>query len=154
MRLLIVDEENPELVFLDMHVPDAQVAQLMEETLLKWKAAKKGSSRKLPIELEDRTVYLHPSEIVYISKKKEDKKVYVITNEHIYESHATLVELEEKLAEYNMQRIHKSILVNINHIKEIQPFFNSTYHVYVEGMKEPLPVSRHYIKRLRERLEI
>ena len=49
-------------------------------------------------------------------------------------------------------RVHRSFIANINHITEIQPWFNSTYNLIMkEGSK--VPVSRTY-KELKKLLRI
>ncbi|MGM9985685.1 MAG: LytR/AlgR family response regulator transcription factor [Bacillaceae bacterium] len=109
---------------------------------------------KLALEVDDRIVYVNPKEILYITKKKDDKKVCILTKSGAYECTITLVELEQKLEAYCFQRVHKSILVNTTYIQELHPFFNGAYNVYLQDVKEPIPVSRNYVKKLRGKLEI
>ena len=66
-----------------------------------------------------------------------------------YVTHDTLVILEKKL-QVSFMRVHRSFIANINHITEIQPWFNSTYNLIMkEGSK--VPVSRTYAKNSRRR---
>ena len=65
-----------------------------------------------------------------------------------YVTHDTLVILEKKLPQASFMRVHRSFIANINHITEIQPWFNSTYNLIMkEGSK--VPVSRTYAKNSR-----
>ena len=48
-------------------------------------------------------------------------------------------------------RSHRSYLVNINRIKEVVPWFKSSYQIRMEDKKQTeVPVSRAQTKRLRE----
>ena len=63
----------------------------------------------------------------------------------------TLEELEEALNSDSFWRPHRSFLVNIHHIKEVVPWFNSTYMLKMNDKKHTeIPVSRTQIKRMRE----
>ncbi len=66
-------------------------------------------------------------------------------------NHRTLDELEEALASESFFRAHRSFLVNIHHIKEVVPWFKSTFMLKMNDKKHTeVPVSRTQTKRLRE----
>jgi len=63
----------------------------------------------------------------------------------------TLEELLESLDENLSWRAHRSYLVNINRIKEVVPWFKSSYQLRMDDKKQTeVPVSRAQTKRLRE----
>ena len=63
----------------------------------------------------------------------------------------TLEELLEGLDPNLFWRAHRSHVVNINHIKEVLPWFKSSYQLRMADRKQTeLPVSRAQTKRLRE----
>ncbi len=63
----------------------------------------------------------------------------------------TLEELLDALDPNMFWRAHRSYLVNINRIKEVVPWFKSSYQVRMEDKKQTeIPVSRAQTKRLRE----
>ncbi len=63
----------------------------------------------------------------------------------------TLEELLESLDENLFWRAHRSYLVNINRIKEVVPWFKSSYQLRMDDKKQTeIPVSRAQTKRLRE----
>ena len=48
-------------------------------------------------------------------------------------------------------RAHRSFVVNINHIKEVVPWFKSSYQLRMDDRKQTeIPVSRAQTRRLRE----
>jgi len=63
----------------------------------------------------------------------------------------TLEELFESLDENLFWRAHRSYLVNINRIREVVPWFKSSYQLRMDDKKQTeIPVSRAQTKRLRE----
>jgi two-component system response regulator LytT len=63
----------------------------------------------------------------------------------------TLEELLESLDPNMFWRAHRSYLVNINRIKEVVPWFKSSYQIRMDDKKQTeIPVSRAQTKRLRE----
>jgi len=63
----------------------------------------------------------------------------------------TLEELQESLDPNLFWRAHRSHVVNINRIKEVLPWFKSSYQLRMDDRKHTeLPVSRAQTKRLRE----
>jgi two-component system, LytTR family, response regulator LytT len=63
----------------------------------------------------------------------------------------TLEELLELLDPSMFWRAHRSYVVNINHIKEVVPWFKSSYQLRMDDKKQTeIPVSRAQTKRLRE----
>ena len=63
----------------------------------------------------------------------------------------TLEELLELLDPTMFWRAHRSYVVNINHIKEVVPWFKSSYQLRMADRKQTeIPVSRAQTKRLRE----
>lgn len=63
----------------------------------------------------------------------------------------TLEELFDQLDPALFWRAHRSYLVNINHIREVVPWFKSTYQLRMADKKQTeIPVSRAQTRRLRE----
>jgi two-component system LytT family response regulator/two-component system response regulator LytT len=63
----------------------------------------------------------------------------------------TLEELMEQLDPDQFWRAHRSFVVNIQHIREVVPWFKSSYQLRMDDRKQTeIPVSRSQTKRLRE----
>jgi two-component system, LytTR family, response regulator len=63
----------------------------------------------------------------------------------------TLEELLDSLDPNMFWRAHRSYLVNINRIKEVVPWFKSSYQIRMDDRKQTeIPVSRAQTRRLRE----
>ncbi|RBW71507.1 LytR/AlgR family response regulator transcription factor [Bacillus taeanensis] len=107
---------------------------------------------KLAVEDEGKIVYLIPEEIIYFYR--EERETIVCTKDKSYRMKTSLKELEQKLVSFSFFRTHKSYFVNLNSVKELIPWFNGAYQIKLFGSTEEIPVSRNYVKALREHLEL
>jgi DNA-binding LytR/AlgR family response regulator len=104
--------------------------------------------KKIPVEKGGGVMLISLPDVRYISAY--DDKVYIHTLEDKFLCRFSLTELEIKLATQGFARIHRSYLVNLQHVLELQPFFNGTYNLIVDDKpKSVLPVSRARVKSLR-----
>jgi len=110
------------------------------------------AAAKLAVESEGEIFYLEPKDILYMFR--EEKVTKIITKNDEYEIKTPLKDLESRLNSYSFFRIHKSYLVNLEHVTRLTPWFNGAYHLEIEGKEDLLSVSRNYVKALRSRLEI
>jgi two-component system response regulator LytT len=108
--------------------------------------------RKLAIEEEDGIVYVSPHEILYCCR--EIKDTLIVTAHKTYSTKVTLKELEQKLQGNLFFRPHKSYLVNVQKVEQLTPWFNGAYQLTLAGTDAKIPVSRNYVKALRQRLEL
>ncbi|MGA2899298.1 MAG: LytTR family DNA-binding domain-containing protein [Candidatus Acidiferrales bacterium] len=70
-------------------------------------------------------------------------------------NYRTIEELSASLDSDRFWRPHRSYLVNINHIKEVVPWFKSSYMLKMNDKRaSEIPVSRTQTKRLRELLKL
>ena len=82
----------------------------------------------------------------------EDGVISVFTSQMEGQSNCrTLEELLESLDPNLFWRAHRGFVVNINRIKEVVPWFKSSYQLRMDDKKQTeVPVSRAQTKRLRE----
>jgi two-component system LytT family response regulator/two-component system response regulator LytT len=70
-------------------------------------------------------------------------------------TYRTIEDLQANLDRDMFWRVHRSFLVNINKIKEVVPWFKSSYQLRMDDKKHTeIPVSRVQTKRLRELLKL
>ena len=79
----------------------------------------------------------------YSSIKTDDKKEYLISK--------TMNEWEERLPEGLFCRIHRSYIVNFEHISEVKKLSSNSADVYIHGIDQPFRVSRSYYHRIKEK---
>ncbi len=58
---------------------------------------------------------------------------------------------EQRLPDEHFLRIHRSAIVNLNHVERIEQWFSNTCRVHVRGLREPLPMSQRFSARFRRR---
>ncbi len=128
------------------------ISQLIDQVIKEKQISTKGVS-KLAVQGEDGVILLNPNEIVYAFRESRD--VVIKTMDKTYPSRYTLQVLEEKLASYPFFRTHRSYLVNLHFIQEMVPWFNGAYNLILNDKQgSKVPVSRQYVKELRDILEL
>jgi two-component system response regulator LytT len=105
---------------------------------------------KLLVKSEQRLLLVDSEDIVFASI--EDGLITVIGRDvEGTSNYRTLEELNAALDSEAFWRPHRSYLVNIHHIKEVVPWFKSSYMLKMSDKKHTeIPVSRAQTKRLRE----
>src|SRR5262249_19756721 len=132
---------------LSQHQPDAgrlQISALLENV----KAQSKYLER-LIIKADGPISFLHTRDINWI--EADDKYVHLHTAKASRMVRQTLSAMETQLDPKQFQRIHRSAIVNIERIKELEPTFNGEHVVLLDdGTK--LTLSRTYREKLFERM--
>lgn len=64
----------------------------------------------------------------------------------------SLNEWESRLPDRNFLRIHRSTIINLEFIKQIEKSHNYSYKVYLSGIIDPLIISRRYTAKLKDKL--
>jgi two-component system LytT family response regulator/two-component system response regulator LytT len=79
----------------------------------------------------------------------------VATNVEGHSNYRTIEDLQANLDKDSFWRVHRSYLVNIHKIKEVVPWFKSSYQLRMDDKKHTeIPVSRVQTKRLRQLLKL
>ena len=84
-----------------------------------------------------------------LAVQAEGNYVSLLPRTNSYLVHESLSSMEEKLKPYGFIRIHRSVIVNISAVEEIQPLPTGEYRLRVKGGKEYL-VTRTYKHNLRD----
>ena len=64
----------------------------------------------------------------------------------------SLQDLETRFPNGPFARVHKSFLVNLEHVRQVEPFFSGSYRLLLSDESSRVPLSRQYAKVLRKRL--
>ncbi|HWG36943.1 MAG TPA: LytTR family DNA-binding domain-containing protein [Terriglobales bacterium] len=109
-----------------------------------------SAAPRILVKANGRQFLLAPHEVVYA--RVADGAVFIATQQ--YEGQAayrTIEELQEALAGANFWRAHRSYLVNLDHVREVVPWFHSSYQLRMGDRKQSeIPVSRIQSRELRE----
>jgi two-component system, LytTR family, response regulator LytT len=124
----------------------------LEQLVSQLGAAKPNSSQpvKVLVKSQQRLLLVDADDLVFASI--QDGLISVVARDAEGTSnYRTLEELNDALDSESFWRPHRSYLVNIHHIKEVVPWFKSSYMLKMNDKKQSeIPVSRAQTKRLRE----
>jgi two-component system LytT family response regulator len=96
-----------------------------------------------------RVFFVRASEIDWIEAAGNYVKLHVGAEAHLFRE--TMNALEAKLDPETFFRIHRSHIVNIERVKELQPWFNGEYVVFLRSGAR-LTLSRGYREKLQDRI--
>jgi two-component system response regulator LytT len=117
-------------------------------------AAKTPQPTKVLVKSQARMLLVSAEDIIYASIQDGAITIFARDAEGI-SNYRTIEELAASLDADNFWRAHRSYLVNINHIKEVVPWFKSSYMLKMNDKRQSeIPVSRAQTKRLRELLKL
>jgi two-component system, LytTR family, response regulator LytT len=108
-------------------------------------------SARLAVEQDTHTILVPVSDIRFVSARGH--RVVVRTFDAEHRARQSLAELEEQLAPHGFLRVHRSFVVNLEHVHEVQPFFAGAYLLRVDDRdRSEVPVSRALASRVRQAL--
>lgn len=107
---------------------------------------------KITVFSDEKIFIISLDSIYYIEASEKETLVY--TKDEVYSSKMKISKLEEFLPKNKFYRTHRSYIVNLDKITEIEPWFNGTYVLKVKDLKFKIPVSRNNIKEFKELLII
>ena len=138
--------------------PDSPIESQLE-ALLRLLNRPQGASRipqparltnKLIVQAQSRLLLIDQADICYAAI--DEGVIRIVTQS--FEGHSkcrTLEELLELMDPALFWRAHRGFVVNINHIREVVPWFKSSYQLRMNDKRQTeIPVSRAQTKRLRE----
>jgi two-component system response regulator LytT len=109
---------------------------------------------KLLVRSSNRHFMVDAQDVIYATI--EDGLITVVASSVEGESnYRTIEELQSNLDPQTFWRVHRSFLVNIHRIKEVIPWFKSSFQLRMDDKKQTeIPVSRVQTKRLRALLKL
>lgn len=109
---------------------------------------------KILVKTNNRNLIVDAQDMIYATI--DDGLITVVTSAFEGQSnYRTIEELQSNLDPDLFWRVHRSFLVNINKIREVIPWFKSSFQLKMDDKKQTeIPVSRIQTKRLRALLKI
>jgi two-component system response regulator LytT len=130
--------------------PESQLDALLRLLKSPLKGARAPQPARLIVQAQSRLLLVDQADICYAAI--DEGVIRVVTQS--FEGHSkcrTLEELLDLLDPALFWRAHRGFVVNINHIREVVPWFKSSYQLRMNDKKQTeIPVSRAQTKRLRE----
>ncbi|MGA7027982.1 MAG: DNA-binding response regulator, partial [Candidatus Acidiferrales bacterium] len=134
--------------------PVERLETLMGQLAAPVVAARSAQPVKLLVKAQARMFLVDADDVIYASI--QDGTITIFTREFEgVSNYRTIEELAASLDADRFWRAHRSYLININHIKEVVPWFKSSYILKMNDKRaSEIPVSRAQTKRLRELLKL
>jgi two-component system LytT family response regulator len=107
---------------------------------------------KITLSDGEKIIVLKKDDIICV--KAQERKTEVFFNKESFVSNKKISDMEKELCENYFFRTHRSYIINLDKVKEIDFYFNNTYLLILENMEEKVPVSRSYIKEFREAMNL
>ena len=134
--------------------PVERLEILMGQLALPHGTPKAVQAAKLLVKSQSRMFLVDASDLIYASIQDGTITIFTKDFEGV-SNYRTIEELASAVDSENFWRAHRSYLVNINHIKEVVPWFKSSYMLKMNDKRaSEVPVSRAQTKRLRELLKL
>jgi two-component system response regulator LytT len=131
-------------------LPESQIDALLKLINRPQRASRTPQPAKLILQAQSRLLLIDQADICYAAI--DEGVIRVVTQ--TLEGHSkcrTLEELLELLDPDVFWRAHRGFVVNLNHIREVVPWFKSSYQLRMNDKRQSeIPVSRAQTKRLRE----
>jgi two-component system LytT family response regulator len=112
-------------------------------------AAVDRKNDRMVVKSDGRLLFLRADEIDWVEASGNYVRLHVGAETHLLRE--TMNAIEGRLAPDAFYRIHRSRIVNIDRVKELQPWFNGDYLVILRNGTK-LTLSRAYREKLQDRL--
>lgn len=104
---------------------------------------------RIVIKEREKVIIIPLEKILFFEAQDDYVMIYTREGKHLRKQ--TMKYFEETLDDDNFIRIHRSYIININHISGVELFEKELYHAVMNNGKK-LPVSRQGYAKLREKL--
>ncbi|MBN2285205.1 MAG: response regulator transcription factor [Tissierellales bacterium] len=111
------------------------------------------TDKKITLTNGEKILVLKLDEIAFIKANERKTDIFYNSNDQFC-ANVKFSEVEEKIIAKNFFKCHRSYLVNLDKIKEIDVWFNNTYLLTMENITEKVPVSRSFVKEFKEMMHI
>ena len=107
-------------------------------------------SERLAVRSGDRVLYLRIADIDWIEAADDLVRLHV--GKTVHDHRATMAQIEQRMPPSRFVRIHRSTIVNVERIREFQPWFQGDWIlVLADGTR--LQSGKSYRKRIRELID-
>ena len=104
--------------------------------------------KKITVNIVEILYVISLNDIDYI--EASEKETLIFSNQKKYVSKIKISKWEEMLKGNNFYRCHRSFIINLDKITEIEQWFNSSWILKIKNYTTAIPVSRNNIKELKE----
>lgn len=121
------------------------ISRVREQVSLQVQAQK---SKRIPVEKGRKKIFIEIDKIRYIMARDDYARLQT-DNDH-YFTNISLAQLEKHLDGYGFFRVHRTYLVNLSMIEEIESATGGTLMLTLKDVEEKIPVSRRRVAALKK----
>jgi len=96
--------------------------------------------KKILVKEEGKKIFVSIKDIVFLTR--EERSVIIYTIEGKIKTTETMEALEQKLAGSSFFRCHKKFIINLNMVKEVQPWGRKTCKIILNNTKRPITMTK------------
>jgi two-component system LytT family response regulator len=111
-----------------------------------------GIKNKIAVRIDRNLTLIDTTKVIYISREKRKTAIYIIGGKIM--TNESLEVLEKRLKFSNFMRTHRSYLVNLDKVTEIQPWSRNDYLVIFSGIKEAAYITDEKYRLLKQYLNL
>ena len=138
---------------------ESRIISMLQKLETAWQ--QQTGSNASPAPRENATINLVKDERIIVTSihdiyyaEAHEKMTFVYTKRESYVMPMNITEFCSKLPAAHFFRCHRSYCVNLDKIREIEPWFNNTYIVRLRDLDFQVPVSRSRVKEFRQLMHL
>lgn len=139
---------------------ESRIVSMLQKLENAWQT-QSGNSLPATTQRENDTINLVRDEKIFVTSihdiyyaEAHEKMTFVYTKRESWVMPMNITEFCSKLPAAHFFRCHRSFCVNLNKIREIEPWFNNTYILRLQDLDFQVPVSRSKVKEFRQLMHL
>lgn len=106
---------------------------------------------KLFVQVNYKTSLVNISDIAAVVAQRQYTNLFLVEKKSFL-LRKSISTWEEILPKRKFIRIHRSTIINLDHLVKLEAWFNAGYQVYIKNFEEPFTVSRRYASKFKDKL--
>ncbi|MBK0016504.1 response regulator transcription factor [Kosakonia cowanii] len=138
---------------------ESRIVNMLQKLESAWQ--QQAGTASSPQSRENATINLVKDERIIVTSihdiyyaEAHEKMTFVYTRRESYVMPMNITEFCSKLPTAHFFRCHRSYCVNLDKIREIEPWFNNTYILRLRDLDFQVPVSRSKVKEFRQLMNL
>lgn len=140
---------------------ESRIVTMLQKLENAWQLQSGSVSHTASPQRENDTINLIRDEKIFVTSihdiyyaEAHEKMTFVYTKRESWVMPMNITEFCSKLPAAHFFRCHRSYCVNLNKIREIEPWFNNTYILRLRDLDFQVPVSRSKVKEFRQLMHL
>jgi two-component system LytT family response regulator len=140
---------------------ESRIVTMLQKLENSWQQQSGSSNNAASPQRENDTINLIRDDKIFVTSihdiyyaEAHEKMTFVYTRRESWVMPMNITEFCSKLPAAHFFRCHRSYCVNLNKIREIEPWFNNTYILRLRDLDFQVPVSRSKVKEFRQLMNL